>query len=156
MSASTPVTPETSGGPMPETVGAPQPMQSSAVNHRKPPRSHGLLGLLAWVIGILFALPVAWMILTSLHSETDAATNPPSIFAPLSLEGYKAFFDAGPWPALLNSLTASVVSTILVLLLAFPAAYALSIRPVKAAMDGSAPSILPSERTVSIRSRLLA
>ncbi|MEO6996950.1 MAG: carbohydrate ABC transporter permease [Terracoccus sp.] len=106
-------------------------MQRSGISHRKAPRSHGLLGLLAWVIGILFALPVAWMILTSLHSETDAATNPPSLFAPLSLEGYKAFFNAGPWPALLNSLTASVISTILVLLLAFPAAYALSIRPVQ-------------------------
>ena len=53
------------------------------------------------------------------------------MFAPLSLEGYKTFFDSGPWPPLLNSLTASVLSTVLVLLLAFPAAYALSIRPVK-------------------------
>jgi sorbitol/mannitol transport system permease protein len=99
--------------------------------HAKPPRSAMLLSLLAWIVGLLFALPVLWMVLTSLHSETDAATNPPSIFAPLSLEGYRTFFDAGPWPPLLNSLTASVLSTILVLLLAFPAAYALSIRPVK-------------------------
>ena len=71
------------------------------------------------------------MIITSFHKEEDAATNPPSLFAPLSLDGYRSFFDAGPWPPLLNSLTASVVSTLLVLLLAFPAAYALSIRPVK-------------------------
>ena len=71
------------------------------------------------------------MVLTSFHRETDAATNPPSVFAPLSLEGYQTFFGADPWPPLLNSLTASVISTILVLLLAFPAAYALSIRPVK-------------------------
>ena len=47
------------------------------------------------------------------------------------MEGYKTFFDSGPWPPLLNSLTASVLSTVLVLLLAFPAAYALSIKPVK-------------------------
>ena len=99
--------------------------------HRKPPKKAALLGLLAWVIGILFALPVLWMVLTSFHKETDAATNPPNVFAPLSLEGYQTFFAAGPWPALLNSLTASVVSTVLVLLLAFPAAYALSIRPVR-------------------------
>ncbi len=90
-----------------------------------------LLSAAAWVIGILFALPVLWMVLTSLHSENDAAKNPPDFFAPLSLDGYRSFFDAGPWPPLLNSLTASVLSTILVLLLAFPAAYALSIRPVK-------------------------
>ncbi|TPG16990.1 carbohydrate ABC transporter permease [Pedococcus bigeumensis] len=101
------------------------------VRHAKPPRSGVILTAAAWVIGILFALPVLWMILTSLHSENDAAKNPPDFFAPLSLDGYRSFFDAGPWPPLLNSLTASVLSTILVLLLAFPAAYALSIRPVK-------------------------
>ena len=101
------------------------------VRHAKPPRSGAILTAAAWVVGILFALPVLWMILTSLHSENDAAKNPPDFFAPLSLDGYRSFFDAGPWPPLLNSLTASVLSTILVLLLAFPAAYALSIRPVK-------------------------
>jgi sorbitol/mannitol transport system permease protein len=47
------------------------------------------------------------------------------------VQGYQTFFDSGPWPPLLNSLTASVLSTVLVLVLAFPAAYALSIKPVK-------------------------
>jgi sorbitol/mannitol transport system permease protein len=91
------------------------------------------LSLLAWVVGILFVLPVLWMVLTSFHSEANAATNPPSVFAPLTLDGYREFFSGGasPWPPLLNSLTASVVSTALVLLLCFPAAYALSIRPVR-------------------------
>ncbi|MET0425362.1 MAG: carbohydrate ABC transporter permease [Actinoplanes sp.] len=91
------------------------------------------LSLLAWVVGILFVLPVVWMVLTSFHSEADAATNPPSVLAPLTLEGYREFFTGGasPWPPLLNSLTASILSTILVLLLSLPAAYALSIKPVK-------------------------
>jgi sorbitol/mannitol transport system permease protein len=107
------------------------PGAGGQVKHRKPPRSGILLTVLAWVIGLLFAVPVMWMILTSFHRETDAATNPPSIFAPLSLEGYRTFFAADPWPPMLNSMTASVISTAFVLLLAFPAAYALSIRPVK-------------------------
>ncbi len=106
-------------------------------NPRSPgkPRSGALLGLLAWLIGILFVIPVLWMILTSFHSEADAATNPPSLLAPLTTDGYREFFGVGtganPWPSLLNSLTASVVSTIIVLLLAIPAAYALSIKPVR-------------------------
>ncbi len=99
------------------------------------PRQRGgaVLTLLAWVVGILFVLPVVWMVLTSFHSEANAAQNPPAVFAPLTLEGYREFFGGGasPWPPLLNSLTASIVSTILVLLLAIPAAYALSIKPVK-------------------------
>jgi sorbitol/mannitol transport system permease protein len=93
------------------------------------------LGLLAWLLGILFFLPIAWMALTSFHSESNAATNPPSLTAPLTLDSYREFFGAGggasPWPALVNSLVASGVSTLFVLLLALPAAYALSIRPVK-------------------------
>ena len=86
---------------------------------------------LAWIVGILFVLPVLWMLLTSFHSEENAAKNPPDVAAPLTLDGYRSFFDSGPWPSIANSLTASILSTVLVILLAFPAAYALSIRPVK-------------------------
>jgi sorbitol/mannitol transport system permease protein len=101
--------------------------------HRRRRQSTGslLLGVVAWVIGLVFVFPVLWMLLTSFHKEADAATNPPSFFAPLSLDGYESFFSAGPLPPLINSATASIMSTILVLLLAFPAAYALSIRPVR-------------------------
>jgi len=104
---------------------------TSAGTRRK--RSGVVLGVVAWIVGILFVLPVVWMVLTSFHSETDAATNPPSVFAPLTVQGYANFFDGGasPWPPLLNSVTASVLSTALVLLFAIPAAYALSIRPVR-------------------------
>lgn len=106
------------------TLGIPQ-------NPRPKQRGGLALTILAWLVGLAFVAPVLWMVLTSFHSETDAASNPPSFFAPLSVEGYRSFFAAGPWPPLLNSATASIVSTILVILLAFPAAYALSIRPVK-------------------------
>ncbi len=119
---------------MTTTVNAPR-----AVAHAAPAQQRNttgtLLTIVAWVVGFLFIVPVLWMALTSFHSETDAATNPPSLFAPLTLEGYANFFGAqtgaSPWPPLLNSMTASVLSTALVLLLAIPAAYALSIRPVR-------------------------
>ncbi|MGR6969685.1 carbohydrate ABC transporter permease [Streptomyces cynarae] len=102
----------------------------------RPRRRRGVgLGLLAWLAGLLFFLPIAWMALTSFHSEADAATNPPSFGAALTLDSYRDFFGAGggasPWPALINSTMASVVSTLCVLLLALPAAYALSIRRVR-------------------------
>jgi sorbitol/mannitol transport system permease protein len=89
----------------------------------------------AWLVGLLFFLPVAWMVLTSLHSESNAATNPPKFTAPLTLAGYREFFGAStgasPWPYLINSATASIVSTLLVLGLSIPAAYALAIKPVR-------------------------
>ncbi|MEV8550357.1 carbohydrate ABC transporter permease [Streptomyces glaucescens] len=92
-------------------------------------------GLLAWLAGTGFFLPIAWMALTSFHSETDAAANPPSFTAALTLDGYREFFGlsggASPWPALINSTVASLASTLLVLLLALPAAYALSVNRVR-------------------------
>lgn len=50
-------------------------------------------------------------------------------------DAYKEFFGASsgvsPWPPLINSATASILSTVTVTVLAIPAAYALSIKPVK-------------------------
>ena len=101
------------------------------MNIKKESRGGVILSITAWIVGLLFVSPVLWMILTSFHSEPAAATNPPSFTAPLTLDGYRSFCDSGPWPSLITSVLASVISTLLVLVLAFPAAYALSIRPVR-------------------------
>jgi sorbitol/mannitol transport system permease protein len=87
----------------------------------------------AWVIGLLFIVPILYMLLTSLHPPAKAQTYPPSWGAPLTLSNYKDLFSSTTniRPALLNSIQTSVISTILVLALAIPAAYALSIRPVR-------------------------
>ena len=100
---------------------------------RRPTRAprRWYLGLVAWAIGLLFFAPVAWMVLTSLHSEADAASNPPALAASLTLDGFRNFFEQNPWPSMINSAAASIVSTLVVLALAVPAAYALSIKPVK-------------------------
>lgn len=94
-----------------------------------------LVGLAAWLLALLFAGPVLWMVLTSFHSETDAATNPPSVAADLTVSAYREFFGAtggtSPWPSLINSTSASVISTLFVLLLSIPAGYALAIRPIR-------------------------
>jgi sorbitol/mannitol transport system permease protein len=121
------------------TTAASQTQRASSVQRadvKTRPRRRNVpwIGLVAWVLGIFFVAPALWMLWLSFHTESDAAANPPKFTAPLTVEGYRDFFGSGsasPWPALLNSLTASVISTIIVLLLAFPAAYALSIRPVK-------------------------
>jgi len=85
----------------------------------------------AWFFTLLFFAPVAWMVLTSFHSEADAATNPPTPFAGITFSNYGDLFDRNVTPFLINSATASIVSTLLVLALAIPAAYALSIKPVE-------------------------
>jgi sorbitol/mannitol transport system permease protein len=118
-------------------AGTPAPTARQARKLKKQADKAGQAGMplpmvfVAWVVTLLFFAPVAWMVLTSLHIEADAATNPPSIFAPLTFENYGALFDRGVAPFLINSFMASVLSTLLVLVLAVPAAYALSIKPVE-------------------------
>jgi sorbitol/mannitol transport system permease protein len=91
------------------------------------------LGLLAWVIGFVFIVPILYMVLTSLHAPDKAQTYPPSWGAPLTFSNYSDLFGGtnNILPPLINSLQTSVISTVLVLLLAIPAAYALAIRPVR-------------------------
>ena len=91
--------------------------------------------VVAWIVGIGFFFPVFWMVLTSFKQESDAATNPPTLFFTPTLDQYSAVFDQGIGPAMLNSVFATGMSTILVLLLGVPAAFALSLRPVRKTSD---------------------
>lgn len=87
-------------------------------------------GVVAWIAGIIFVFPVIWMLLTSLKQAKDVTTNPPVWFFTPTLEHFSNVFDSNITPFLLNSLMASVFSTLIVIALATPAAYALSLRPV--------------------------
>jgi sorbitol/mannitol transport system permease protein len=91
--------------------------------------------VVAWIAALGFFFPVFWMVLTSFKSESDAATSPPKLFFTPTLDQYKAVFDQGIGPAMLNSVWATAVSTLLVLLLGVPAAFALSLRPVRKTSD---------------------
>jgi len=85
---------------------------------------------LVWIAAIAFFLPVLWMVLTAFKPETAAYSYPPTfIFSP-TLSEFRSVFSRGVAPYLENSAFATVGSTILVLVLALPASYALSIRPV--------------------------
>jgi sorbitol/mannitol transport system permease protein len=99
--------------------------------NRKRGFANSIWGAVAWIAGIVFVFPVIWMVLTSFKQEQDAASNPPTwVFTP-TLDQYRQVFDRNIMPFLLNSLMAAIFSTLLVIVLATPAAYALSIRPVR-------------------------
>jgi sorbitol/mannitol transport system permease protein len=87
---------------------------------------------LGWVAGLAFFLPILWMILTAFKPEASAETWPPKFtFSPTLAEFRLVFNGATPaWPYLEHSAIATVGSTVVVLAVALPAAYALSIRPV--------------------------
>jgi sorbitol/mannitol transport system permease protein len=91
-------------------------------------------GLLAWVLGLVFFFPVFWMVLNSFKSEQDANTSPKLIFDPTLDRYHEVTESAGGLlsfgEAFTNSAVIVLVSTLIVLLLAVPAAYALAVRPV--------------------------
>jgi sorbitol/mannitol transport system permease protein len=91
--------------------------------------------VLGWVVGIAFFLPVLWMVITAFKPESAAETWPPKFTFSPTLAQFRVVFD-GMGPYLEHSTIATIGSTILVLVLAVPAAYALAIRPVKHWRDG--------------------
>jgi sorbitol/mannitol transport system permease protein len=115
-------------------IKAPVTRPHVARRARRRARGSAITGLAAWAVGLTFVLPVLWMALTSLHTEADAGAGRPQIFAALTFSNYSDFFSgsgADPWPPIINSATAAILSTVLVLVLAVPAAYALSVKPIE-------------------------
>jgi sorbitol/mannitol transport system permease protein len=97
------------------------------------------LGVAAWVAGLLFFFPMFWMLISSFKTEQEANTSPSLRFSP-TLDRYREIFDAGEGTltfatAFRNSAIVVLVSTLIVLVLAIPAAYALAIRPIPKARD---------------------
>jgi sorbitol/mannitol transport system permease protein len=93
-----------------------------------------VFGLLAWVLGLIFFFPVFWMVLNSFKTEADANTSPKLFFHPTLDRYHDVTASSGGvlsfGQAFTNSAVVVIVSTLIVLALAIPAAYALAIRPV--------------------------
>jgi sorbitol/mannitol transport system permease protein len=91
------------------------------------------LGLAAWMIGMIWIFPVGWTLLTSFKTEQDASAQ--TFHNSFSLGRYSDVSHSTTGTlslsaAFTNSLVIVLVSTVIVMLLALPAAYALAIRPV--------------------------
>jgi sorbitol/mannitol transport system permease protein len=92
------------------------------------------LGALAWVTALIIFFPVFWMVLNSFKTEQDANTSPKLFFTPTLDEYREVTKSAGGLlsfsEAFTNSAVIVIASTLIVLALAIPAAYALAIRPI--------------------------
>jgi sorbitol/mannitol transport system permease protein len=91
------------------------------------------VGTLAWLVGLLWIFPIAWTVFTSFKTEEDASAQ--TLHQGLSFGRYSDVSHSTTGTlslqtAFMNSLVVVLVSTVIVLLLALPAAYALAIRPV--------------------------
>ncbi|EOM74848.1 carbohydrate ABC transporter permease [Rhodococcus rhodnii] len=116
------------------TVRPPVSVDVPDIPRKRRPRAAALT-VFTWIVALGFFFPVLWMVLTAFKQENQAATDPPTFLFTPTLDQFRAVFDSGIGTALLNSAFATVVSTALVLLLGVPAAFALSLRPIKRTPD---------------------
>jgi sorbitol/mannitol transport system permease protein len=95
----------------------------------------GAWSVLAWVVVLVFFFPVIWMVLEGLKTEPQAASIPPTVFFAPTLQEFQDVLSRNFPPYFINSAIATIGSTLLVLALGLPAAYALAIRPVAKTRD---------------------
>jgi sorbitol/mannitol transport system permease protein len=96
--------------------------------HPKPLQpSHILRTVVAWAVTLLLFFPLGWLILTAFKTELQAINVPPLwIFEP-TLENFHEVQERSDYLQYAeNSLVTSVVSTVLGLLIAAPAAYSMA------------------------------
>ncbi len=104
-------------------------------------RSESLLALslrtlFAWFFGLIIFFPLFWMILTAFKTELQAIAIPPLLFFEPTLENFSIVQERSDYlKYAMNSLITSVGSTILALVIAIPAAYAMAFYPRKRTPD---------------------
>ncbi|MFW2383017.1 MAG: carbohydrate ABC transporter permease [Acidimicrobiales bacterium] len=94
-----------------------------------------ILSLLTWVVGLLFFFPLFWLVLNGFKEESVANASPTLIFDP-TLDRFSEVTEATTGllsftEAFANSFWIVLISTLLVMIFAVPAAYALAIRPMR-------------------------
>ena len=87
------------------------------------------LGLL---VAFIMFFPILWMIITGFKSESDAISIPPKLFFNATLESFdEAILRSDYLRHFGNSIISAIGSTIIALLMAVPAAYAMAFYPNK-------------------------
>ncbi|TFL19093.1 carbohydrate ABC transporter permease [Jannaschia formosa] len=91
----------------------------------------------AWVIGLLIFFPILWTILTSFKTESEAIASPPSlVFFDWTLENYEVVQERSNYARFLwNSIVIAGGSTLLGVLIAVPAAWAMAFQPTRRTKD---------------------
>jgi sorbitol/mannitol transport system permease protein len=95
-----------------------------------------VLTVVGWLAAGLIFFPIFWMVLTSFKTEVEAVQTPPSLFFQPTLENYVTVLERADYIHFaLNSVIISVGATLLAILIAVPAAYAMAFFPGKRTKD---------------------
>ncbi len=90
------------------------------------------LTLAGWTAAMLMFFPILWMLLTGFKTEIVAVATPPAIFFKPTLENYSNVLQRADYVQFAtNSIVVALGSSLLSLILAVPAAYAMAFFPGK-------------------------
>jgi sorbitol/mannitol transport system permease protein len=100
-------------------------------------RRRTITTVLAWLIGFLIFFPILWTVITSFKTELEAFSTPPKfLFFEWTTENYGIVQERSNYLRFVsNSLILSIGSTIVALLFAIPAAWAMAFAPGKRTKD---------------------
>ncbi|MBB3446223.1 MULTISPECIES: carbohydrate ABC transporter permease [unclassified Rhizobium] len=96
-----------------------------------------IMTAIAWALGILIFFPILWTFLTSFKSEADAIASPPQfLFFHWTTENYSEVQSRSNYLShFMNSVVISFGSTLIGLIIAIPAAWAMAFAPTKRTKD---------------------
>ena len=96
-----------------------------------------IMTAIAWALGILIFFPILWTFLTSFKSEADAIASPPQfLFFHWTTENYAEVQSRSDYLThFMNSVVISFGSTLIGLIIAIPAAWAMAFAPTKRTKD---------------------
>lgn len=95
-----------------------------------------VMTVLGWAVAFIVFFPILWMGLASIKSELDAVATPPKILFHPTLENYHDINDRANYlKFFMNSVVEAVGATIVCILLAAPAAYAMAFFPTRKTKD---------------------
>jgi sorbitol/mannitol transport system permease protein len=91
----------------------------------------------AWIVGFIIFFPILWMILTSFKTELEAFSTPPQfLFFHWTMENYAIVQERSDYFLhAMNSIITAVGSTVIAMLIAIPAAWAMAFAPSKRTKD---------------------
>ena len=100
------------------------------------PRDKAVMTLLGWGVAFVVFFPILWMGMASIKTELDAVATPPKILFHPTLENYADINQTSDYiHFFLNSIIESVGATVVCILLAAPAAYAMAFFPTRKTKD---------------------
>ena len=95
-----------------------------------------ILTAVGWIVAFVIFFPIFWMILTSFKTEIAAVSTPPELFFTPTFENYVVVRERADYVHFaMNSIIISVGATLLAILLAVPASYAMAFFPGKRTKD---------------------